>query len=375
MKIILVNHSEITSPGGVHKNIVEISKNLSKRGHQVTVLQSNTMNLPNHEFYEGFEIIRIKSWLADAFYGLNPKIYFYLKSQLKELNPDVVHVHGYHTLFSPEVMYLIKQFDLKIPVVFSPHFGIFSRTSFAGKYFWEPYKNLIGRKIFNYCDFIIAASEFELNSLITNFNLTRKNIKIIPHGVNFTWSKKSKKTDDKLNLLYVGYLLKIKGVQYILEAVHELVYKKKMNLLLNIVGDGSYESELRKLANELDIDEYINWKGFIDFSQPEKLMNFYKEADILLLLSESENYGIVVSEALAMGTPVLVTKTTALNEFLNEPGCFGVEFPPNPLEVARLVKEIYKNEVQVGPFSSKVQNWETVSDAYESVYFSLIKGT
>jgi hypothetical protein len=40
-----------------------------------------------------------------------------------------------------------------------------------------------------------------------------------------------------------------------------------------------------------------------------------------------------------------------------------------------LVKEIYKNEVQVGPFSSKVQNWETVSDAYESVYFSLIKGT
>lgn len=374
MKILLVNHSEVTSPGGVHKNIVEISRNLSKRGHQVTVLQSNTMNLPFHEFYEGFEIIRIKSWIADAFYGLNPKVYFYLKNHLKELNPDVVHVHGYHTLFSPEVMYLIKKLDLEIPVVFSPHFGILSRTSFAGKYFWEPYKNLIGRRIFNYCDYIITASEFELDSLITNFNLPKKNIEIIPHGVNFIGPKKSEKADDKLNMLYVGYLLKIKGVQYILGAVHELVHKKKVKLLLNIVGDGIYEPELRKMANELDIDDYINWAGFIDFSKPEKLLDFYEEADILLLLSESENYGIVVSEALAMGTPVLVTKTTALSEFLNEPGCFGVEFPPNPQEVADLVNEIYVNEVEVGPFSSKVQSWETASKAYENVYLSLTKG-
>lgn len=374
MKILLVNHSEITSPGGVHKNIMEISKNLSKRGHQVTVLQSNTMNLPYHEFYEGFEIIRIKSWMANIFYGFNPKIYFYLKNHLKELNPDVVHVHGYHTLFSPEVMYLIKKLDLKIPVVFSPHFGILSRTSFAGKYLWEPYKNLIGRRIFNYCDFIITASKFELDSLNANFNLSGKNIEIIPHGVSFIGSKEDEKTDNKLNMLYVGYLLKIKGVQYILEAVHELIYKKKVNLLLNIVGNGSYESELRKMAYELDIDEYINWAGFIDLSEPEKLIEYYEEADILLLLSESENYGIVVSEALAMGTPVLVTKTTALNEFLNEPGCFGVGFPPNPQEVADRVNEIYENEVQVGPFSSKVQSWETASEAYESVYLRLING-
>jgi glycosyltransferase involved in cell wall biosynthesis len=374
MNILLVNHSEVTSPGGVHKNIVEISKNLSKRGHKVTVLQSNTMNLPFREFYEGFEIIRVKSWMADTFYGFNPQVYFYLKNHLKELNLDVVHVHGYHTLFSPEVIYLIKKLDLEIPIVFSPHFGIFSRTSFAGKYFWEPYKNIIGRKIFNYCDYIITASEFESDSLITNFNLSKKNMKIIPHGVNFKSFKNTKKTDDKINLLYVGYLLKIKGVQYILEAVHELVYKKRVKLLLNIVGDGSYEQELKKLANELDIDEFINWAGFVDFSQPDKLINFYEKADIVLLLSESENYGIVVSEALAMGTPVVVTKITALNEFLTEPGCFGVEFPPNPEEVANLVIKIYENEVQVGPFSSKVQSWKTASEAYENVYWSLIKG-
>jgi glycosyltransferase involved in cell wall biosynthesis len=272
-------------------------------------------------------------------------------------------------------MYFIKKIDFKVPIVFSPHFGIFSRTSFAGKYFWEPYKSLIGKRIFDYCDLIITASEFESDSLMANFNLVNKYIRVIPHGVNFFGEKKSKDGDDKINLLYVGYLLKIKGVQYILEAIHELVHEKNAKIQLNIVGDGSYEPELRKKANELDIDKFIYWAGFVDFSKPEKLLDFYRKSDIVLLLSESENYGIVVSEALAMGTPVLVTKITALNEFLNEPGCFGVKFPPNPEGVANLIIKIYENDVQVGPFSSKVQSWETVSEDYERVYLSLLRRT
>jgi glycosyltransferase involved in cell wall biosynthesis len=374
MKILLVNHSEITSPGGVHKNILEISRNLAKKGHQITVLQSNTMNLSSHELYEGFEIIRVKSGIANAFYGFNPQVYLFLKKHIKELDPDLVHVHGYHTLFSPEIIYLIKKLDLNIPIVFSPHFGINSRTSFAGKYFWEPYKSFIGKRIFKYCDFIITASQFEHDSLMANFDLNNKDMRVIPHGVNFFESKKGKEKDEKINLLYVGYLLKIKGVQYILEALHHLVYEKNMKVQLNIVGDGSYESELRKKANKLEIDEFIYWAGFVDFSNPEKLLDFYRKSDIVMLLSESENYGIVVSEALAMGNPVLITRTTALNEFIEEPGCFGVEYPPDPEEVAKLIIKIYENNVKVGPFSSKVQSWQTVSENYERVYDSLLSG-
>jgi glycogen synthase len=53
--------ADVLSPGGIYKVIREIAKNLSKRGHEVIVLQLNPLNRPKEEFYEGFKIIRISS--------------------------------------------------------------------------------------------------------------------------------------------------------------------------------------------------------------------------------------------------------------------------------------------------------------------------
>ena len=102
-------------------------------------------------------------------------------------------------------------------------------------------------------------------------------------------------------------------------------------------------------------------------------MSYYKKSDIFLLLSQSENYGIVVPEALTMGTPVIVTKRTALNEFLNEPGCFGVDYPPDPKEVANLILKIYKSDIKVGPFTKKIRTWNEVALDYEQLYLRFIK--
>ena len=95
--------------------------------------------------------------------------------------------------------------------------------------------------------------------------------------------------------------------------------------------------------------------------------------DIFLLLSNSEAYGITVAEALALGIPCIITKITALNEFINEPGCFGVNYPPDPTEVAKMVLKIYTDDVKVGPFSDKIRTWDKVSKDYENVYLDFLK--
>ena len=66
--------ADVLSPGGIYKVIRETAKHLSKRGHEVTVLQLNPMNRPNEEIYDEFRIIRINS---RHFYGLSFGMYSY----------------------------------------------------------------------------------------------------------------------------------------------------------------------------------------------------------------------------------------------------------------------------------------------------------
>lgn len=374
MRILMINYSEVTFPGGVHKTIKEVAKNLSEKGHEVTVLQGNPRNLPETEIYDGFTIIRVKSKIAEYLYDFSPEIYFFLKKHFKELNPDIVHVHGYHTLFSPETIYSIKRISPETPIIFSPHFDIFSHDKFAGKYLWDHYNKIVGRKFCKYLPMIFVASNFERNNVHRILNVPKEKIRVIAHGVDHIDITRNKKKKKVINLLFVGYLLELKGVQYIIEAIAELVNKFEVKVHLRIVGEGPYTKELKKLAEYLNVNQFIKWEGFVQPSQNEKLMEFYKNSDIFLLLSQSENYGIVVSEALSMGTPVIVTKRTALTEFLEERGCFGVDYPPDPKKVADLIFKIYENDVQVGPFSKKIRGWNEVTEDYETIYLNLFRG-
>lgn len=370
MNILLFNYMETTAPGGINKVVNEIAKNMSKKGHEITVLQPNPLNLQDVELYEGFKIIRINSWFGNHFYDFTPEIYFYLKKNLNKFNPDIIHIHGYHRLFYISVLYSILKLGFKGPIVFSPHLGVLSHDTFAGKYLWNIY-NQIGKNVIKLPHKVIAASNYESENINRVLNVPKETISVIPHGVEKIDFNQEKHRNDVLNLLYIGYLLELKGVQYIIEAIHELIYKRNIKVCLNIIGEGPYKDKLKKLADELDVNQFINWVGFIPPSDSNKLLGYFKKSDIFLLLSQSENYGIVVTEALSMGTPAIVTKRTALNEFLDEPGCFGVDYPPNTNKVADLIMKIYESNVNVGPFS-KIRKWNEVIDHYEEVYENAI---
>ena len=371
MKIIQINQSEIKSPGGVHKTIRELSKNLSKNGHGVIALQSNPNNLSKEEMYKGFKIVRVDSSISKYLYGFSPEMNSFLKKNLTKINPDIIHIHGYHTLFSISAIYAIKKIDPSIPIVFSPHYGIHSHSSIAGIILWKPYNWYFGRKIFNLVNMVLSASDFEKNSLLNDFNIGYDKILIIPHGVNFFNSNKPKYKRNDIRLIYGGYLLKLKGVQHIIYSIKELIDTFKIkNVVLQIFGDGPYKKKLMSLIEELNVQDYVIFNDLLDH---EDFLNQVKNSDVFLLLSEGENFGIVVAESLALGTPVIVSNRTALMEFTKEPGCYSVDYPPDPKKVAELILQITSNEVKVGPFSEKIRTWEEVTDKYENIYSNLLK--
>jgi glycosyltransferase involved in cell wall biosynthesis len=163
-------------------------------------------------------------------------------------------------------------------------------------------------------------------------------------------------------------LLELKGVQHILKGLYELQHAFGECATLKIIGDGPYKGKLSKLAKELNLEASISWHHFLP---EEELYREIKEADIFLLLSRSENYGIAVAEALGLGVPCIVTKTTALVEFLDETGCFGIGYPPDPTKLAELIVSVIDANTRVGPLSERIQTWGQVVGKYETLYAAL----
>lgn len=372
MKILTFKNGEVTNFGGINKTVLELNTELSEMGHDCTVVTTNTLNLPEKESYNGFNIIRLDPGFEDFFYGLNIKAFIYIKKHLNDLNLDIIHIHGYHGLFSIGAIYIIRKLNKTIPIIFSPHLDTY-RSTYAGKYFWSVF-NYFGKKALKRTSRVISCSNYEASNIL-KLDINSK-IFIIPHGIDIKTDFKKKTKEGKGNrtikLVYSGFLINRKGVPYILESLHCLIYKVGFkDVILTIIGEGPEKDNLLKLTKRLKLEKYIIWNSFLDRNEFIKKI---EESDIFLLLSESEAYGITVAEALFLGTPCIVTNKTALGEFLDEPGCFGVDYPPDPNEVANLIMNIHENDVKVGPFSKKIRTWKEVAENYEDVYINLIGG-
>ena len=364
MKILTINCTDITQIGGVNLSIKRVAEELVKRGHECCVLSINPGSLPGEESINGVDVIRVKSPISKHLYWFSLSMARFLRRNLgKSLKPDIAHIHQYRSLLTPEVAYLLR--GRSVPFVFSPYYAREEYNTLAGKYLLGCYKPL-GSLTFKWAERVVTISEYSKNMLMKDFGMLSEKIVLIPPGVDNLETSKSKvgkAKDMPISLLSAGVLIEKKGIHYTIQALSELK-RRGRQACLTIIGEGDYEYKLKSLANKLRVADSIFWHRPL----PRKeLHRKFKEADVFLLLSRSETYGIVAAEALAAGTPCIVTKTTALTEFLTEPGCFGVNYPPSPNEVADLIIKIHDNEIKVGPFSNKIRTWDKVAVDYEKL--------
>ncbi|QAU12204.1 glycosyltransferase family 1 protein [Halorubrum sp. BOL3-1] len=105
--------------------------------------------------------------------------------------------------------------------------------------------------------------------------------------------------EDRFTLLYVGQLIARKNVELVLDALEPI---PKSDIQFIVVGDGPRESFLRNQADTLG--NSVEFKGFVERDQ---LYSYYTEADAFILPSRNEVWGLVVNEALACGTPAIVS--------------------------------------------------------------------
>ncbi|WP_373109121.1 glycosyltransferase family 4 protein [Lachnoclostridium sp. Marseille-P6806] len=161
-----------------------------------------------------------------------------------------------------------------------------------------------------------------------------------------------------ITVLFMGVLIKRKGVADLIRAVDILKKKNRLdNVKFVIAGSGVEEAELKTMCKKLELDKYINFVGWTSGEKKERL---FRESQMLVLPSYNEGLPVSILEAISYGMPVVATCVGDIsaaiidgeNGYLVEPG-----------DVDALANSIYK-------LISEKANWQKKSESARKISIS-----
>ncbi|NLN96052.1 MAG: glycosyltransferase family 4 protein [Bacteroidales bacterium] len=195
---------------------------------------------------------------------------------------------------------------------------------------------------------------------------------IIPNGINDYWlnNRKSKeRANNQRTVIFVGIINKRKNLQAIINAC-EILNKQSFNIRLMVAGDGPLLSDLKKQKHLTPVSYY----GHI--SDPEKLRDLYREADLLAVPSLIETFGLIYPEAMSQGLPVIYSKNQGFDGHFPE-GYVGFTVNPHDAnEIASKIKMIYSYYARLSNNAYEASltfSWEMVAEKLINLYSSIKK--
>jgi glycosyltransferase involved in cell wall biosynthesis len=188
-------------------------------------------------------------------------------------------------------------------------------------------RNPIRRAAFQWlmgrCDAAVALSPAEL-AFLGRIAPAGKPIAVIPNGVAshlYSMPRGTRAPAEPPQILYVGQLIAMKGVDVLLRAMQRLLQRRRATLVL-AYHNGELEARCRQLAQRLGISEHVRFAGFV---YPQALPSTYRGASVLVLPSYAESLPSVITEAMLCGVPVVATNIGGIAYQL---GPFGTLVPP-----------------------------------------------
>ncbi|MEJ2617502.1 MAG: glycosyltransferase family 4 protein [Ignavibacteriaceae bacterium] len=171
-------------------------------------------------------------------------------------------------------------------------------------------------------------------------------------------------------ILVVSRIFERKGVQYILKAFQGLNH----DYTLNIVGDGPYLNTLKTLSYDLKLK--VNFLGFLD-NQSDKLKNLYEESEIFIFTSESENFPVVLLEAMVAGMAIITTTDTGCAEVVGDSAILINSKDSNAImeTLNRLInnsEQIKNLQLAARKRVEELFGWENIAQKYLELYFRII---
>jgi len=340
--------------GGMSVYVLELARELGKCGHLVDVYTRvhDPKDKQIYELGQNARLIHLKAGEDGEIHKL--AVYDHLPEFTRELENfrkqnrlwyDLIYSHYWLSAWAGRQ--LQSWWDV-------PHLAMFHTLGAV--------KNAIGigenepelrveteRDLLRNCHRIIAATAKEKRDIITYYGASPETIRVIPCGVNLELFQSVDKerarkqlgfSGNGKHLLFVGRIEPLKGIDRLLMAMTYLKDKRGLRLLV-IGGDEHSQHEierLQKLSRKLQIQDSVTFLGSV---QQKELPLFYSAADVCVVPSYYESFGLVALESLACGTPVVTTRVGIAESIIrqSEAGYVVSDNTPHSLakKIARLL--------------------------------------
>jgi glycogen(starch) synthase len=309
--------------GGLARHVRKLAEGLAIGAAEVHVLARGLEESPAEEEVEGVVIHRVRE-------PERPRDLGEFVAWIEHMNADMLAagvevgdslhfdvVHGHDWLVASAGDHLAKRF--RCPLVVTIHATEYGRHQGWVDKHPQSYIHGVERWMANRAERVITCSAYMREHVSDVFGLDEARISVIPNGIDpselipvddlETLRSRFARPDERLVLL-VGRLVYEKGFQLALEALPRLI-ERLGDVRFIVAGSGTAEQELREQARRLGLDEHGTFLGWIG---DDVLHSLYRIADLTVVPSIYEPFGLVALEAMASGCPCLVADTGGLRE-------------------------------------------------------------
>jgi glycosyltransferase involved in cell wall biosynthesis len=345
--------------GGLGTHVYKLATNLAKFGTNVHVVTKDVPGAPDYEMSEGVHIHRVPlyppeipqddwvSWTLQFNMALMERAVPLINERVGSFN--VIHAHDWLVAHAA----IALKHAYRIPLVATIHATEYGRH--------QGYLPGPMQKIIHQCEWwltfesfrTICCSNYMKEEVVQIFELPEDKVDVIPNGIEMTdfqgevaaemTRNKYIKPDSRM-IFFVGRLVYEKGVQTVIEAMPR-VLERVPDVRFLIAGTGPHMNHLKSQVTELGLGEKIKFLGFVENT---KLYNFYSCADFTVVPSIYEPFGMVVLEAMAAGSPVIVADTGGLKETVVHEAT-GLTFKPgNPESLASAIIRVLEDPSLAG---------------------------
>jgi glycosyltransferase involved in cell wall biosynthesis len=328
MNILYITHSYYPAfrLGGPSKSIHLLNKHLVQKGINVSVLTTNAG-------LEHSQEITLNRWITQD--GVNIKYFNYCGNKLYNVSPsiltetyniisdfDIVHlspVWNFPTLVGSLISYIKKK-----PYIISPRGTLYEESfNIKSTLLKKLYYKVFVKKIINNAKALHYTSEDEMVKVRSYLKIYNSNSFVIPNGIEIAdfnnlptkgyFRKKHSISDNIRCILFLGRIHYKKGLELLIHSFKEIINEGQADLLLVLAGfdNDGYQQKLIELIAKCNLENRVKFTGPLN---GREIPEAFVDAELFVLPSYSENFGMSVIESMICGCPVVISDKVGLSE-------------------------------------------------------------
>ena len=374
--------------GGISPHVFFLSKSLAKNGVKVHVVTCDFPDAPAHEVIDGVEVYRIDSYknpspdFATWVYLMNLNMQKEAASIAANL-PDEIDVFHAHD-------WLVATAGIGLKHVFRKPLLVTMHSTEIGR---RDGLHTTTEKMINETEAwltyeawrVVCCSDYMMQHVKWAFGLPNDKLVMVPNGVNphvydglekqdLTAFRRTFALPEEKIVLYVGRLVYEKGIHILINAVPKVL--EKVNTKFVIVGSGYMKEQLSNIVKSMGLEHKVLFTGFVE---EENLLKLQKCADVSVVPSLFEPFGIVALEAMAAKSPIVVSDTGGLSEIVDHDQSGIKAYPNNADSLAWgitkiLLDENFRNRVRENAYKKILEkyDWNKIAQQTRHVYEGIL---